>query len=264
MHTEKKPAHVFTSSGSTENTELVESKQVMFAFCQNDIAFMAHNGMGMFQNKKASRNLRALCSLYPESVQIIVKKGGKIQSIQDLRGKKINIGLPGSGVRINALQILQAVGLNIKKDFANVKELPLPIAVEEFKEGKLDVIFVTSAYPAKAVQKLASQTPVKLISLEEKTVNKIVRKYPFFIPIHISQKAYKGVKGNVRSVGVTAMIITHKDTPDEKVKTFLEHLFKSIPVLSKESLQANYISKEQAQTGMSIPMHKAAKKFFGK
>ena len=257
----RKTVKAFATSGSSENCRLVQQQKVTLAFVQNDIAFMAANGTGLFKNRPLCANIRAICSLYPEAVQIIVKKQAAIHSLADLAGKRINIGPKGSGGRINALQILEAAGLP-QKNFALVDEKPLSIATADFKSGKLDALFITSAYPAKLIQSLASEYPVRLVSIEQKGITALRRQYPFFIPIKISQKASPGLKAEVQTVGVTAMLITHKDIPDATITFFLENMFANLSQLAKQSLQANYISLKSAETGISIKPHRAAKAFF--
>ena len=251
----------YPSSGSVENCNLVEKNSVLFAFSQNDIACMAYNGTGLFKNRPALTNLRALCSLYPETVQIIARKKSNIKSIKDLAGKKVNIGSKGSGIRINALQILETANFGIK-NIAKVYELSVQKSVEAFTKGEIDVLFITSAYPVGLVQDLAISVPIRMVSLDKKHIKKLTKKYPFFIPVEISQKAYAGVQDNVSTVGVTAMLITHKDTPENDVKLLLNNIFKNTEKISQQSIQANYITLKNARKGLSIELHKAAKKFF--
>lgn len=223
---------------------------------------MAYNGRDLFKGSQV-KDIRALCSLYPETVQIVVKKDSKIKTLKDLVGKKINIGAKGSGVRINALQILKACGMELKS-FAAVEETDFSEAIKQIDEGKVDAMFLTSAYPAKLIQDLTREEPVRLISMSENTVQKITRKHPFFIRIKVAQNAYTGEKDEILTVGVISMLITHKDTPDEKVKLILDKLFGNLSQISKVSLQANYISRSKAKEAISIPVHPAAEKYFEK
>ena len=266
LTTTKKSPHTvkaFVTSGSSENCRLLQQREVTMSFVQNDIAFMAANGTGLFKDRTRCADIRAICSLYPEAVQIIVKKQAAIDSLADLAGKRINIGPKGSGIRINALQILEVAGLS-QKDFARIDERPLSIAIADFKNDKLDAIFLTSAYPAKLIQSLSGAYPLRLVAIETKVITALCRRYPFFIPIKISQKAYPGSQAEVQTVGVTAMLITHKDVPDATVTFFLEKMFANLSLLAKQSLQANYISLKSAETGISIQVHPAAKAFFAR
>ena len=254
-------ARAYDTGGSMENVALAGAGEVLYAFAQNDIAYMAYNGAGLFQDRVPLSNLNALCSLYPEAVQVVTLKSSNLRSIKELSGKRIDIGLADSGVRVNALQVLKAAGL--KPDaFAEVRGRRIGEALDDLAAGVVDAVFVTAAYPAEAVQRLAFTTPIHLISLDEALFGEIERRYPFLIPVTLPQKTYPDMGEECRTVAVTATIVTHKDTPDHRVKAFLDHLFANVDALSRGSLQAYYISKSTAATGISIPLHRAARQYF--
>ena len=257
----KNRARAYDTSGSMENVVLADAGEVLFAFAQNDIAYMAHNGTGLFQDRVPLGNLTALCSLYPEAVQIVTLKSANLTSIRDLGGKRIDIGLADSGVRVNALQVLKAAGLK-PEQFAAVEGRPIGAALDDLAAGGVDAVFVTAAYPAEAVQRLAFDTPIHLISLDDALFEEVKRRYPFLVPVSLPRNTYPGMAEDCRTVAVTATIVTHKDTPNHRVKAFLDHLFANVDALSRGSLQAYYISKATAATGINIPLHRAAKQYF--
>ncbi|WP_372364680.1 TAXI family TRAP transporter solute-binding subunit [Candidatus Uabimicrobium sp. HlEnr_7] len=249
----RKMAKTYNTSGSQENCELVEKQQVLFAFTQNDIAAMAYNGSELFEGKKASSDLRAVCSLYPEAVHIMA--GKKITDISQLVGKKINIGAPGSGARANALQIIKAY--NLKLEQFEIFEYGFKDAVNALQKKEIDALFTTRAYPTKLIQ----NTSANFLSVTS-AVQDLLTKNHSLIAINIPKNTYSYARKEVNTVGVTAMIVTHKDTPKEKVQQFLDTLFKNVSTMTQQSSQANYISPENAQTGISIPLHDAAKSYF--
>lgn len=253
-------ARSVSTGGSEENCRLVEAREVEFAFSQNDIAHMAHTGTGLFERDVPLKNLRALSSLYPEAVQIVTLKKSGIRALGDLRGKRINIGVKGSGMRINALQVLEAAGLGLA-EFAEVRGSGREEAVQQLREGQIDALFLTGAYPANDVLQLASSHSVKLIPLEEEVTDALKQRYPFFIPVHIPRNTYPDMEQEGLTVAVTAMLIAHRDTKNERVEFLLETIFSDVPALSQGSLSAYFISKGKASVGISIPLHPAAKRF---
>ena len=120
--------------------------------------------------------------------------------------------------------------------------------------------FLTSAYPARSIQELASRTPLHLLPLDEKTIAALTRKHPL-IAVTIPKNTYVGLDRSVATVGVTAMIVTHRDVEDRTVISFLDRLFGDVGGLSKFSTHAGSISVEKAKTGVSIPFHPAAAEY---
>ena len=255
-------AMAFQTAGSMENVTLVNRGEVGFAFVQNDIAYMAHSGVDLFKDVPPMSNLRALCSLYPEAVQVVTLKSSGIDSLAGLEGKAINVGSPDSGVRANAIQLLESAGLSLA-DFSKVSSGSIGRAVAELERGEVQAIFITAAYPAGALTELAGTHHLKLISLDEGLRDRVLAQHPFFIPITIPANSYPGVDEDYRTVGVTAMLVTHQATPADKIEDFLGHLFDNVQDLSRGSLMAYYISKDpaKAMAGVSIPMHSAAKAY---
>ena len=255
-------ARAFPSSGSLENCRLVEQGEVLFGYSQNDIAQMGFSGTDLFDRQAPLKNLRALCSLYPEAVQIVTLRGGP-RSVAALRGKRVNIGGPGSGVRQNALQVLAEAGLQLR-DLAAVHDAPLSQAMTDLRERRIDALFFTSAYPNRALYKMAEKTPIDLVPLAPGTVDKLRVRHPYLAPLELPANTYPSVKDKRLTVQVTAMLVAHRDAPADKVRTLLETLFANVPALSRGSLQAYFISKQTALSGVSIPLHPAAKRFFKK
>lgn len=251
---------VYQTSGSIENCRLVERREVLFGYTQNDVAHMGHGGTEMFEEQIPLKNLRALCSLYPEAVQIVTLKGSGVRRLQELQGKRINIGPRGSGARVNALQLLRGVDLSLR-DFSEVQLKSIPEAIKELAAKKIDAFFLTSAIPNPALYKMAGKTPVDLVPLDQETVAKLRERHPYFLPLEVPPNTYPGMKAKRLTVQVTAMLITHRDTPGKRVETLLSQLFANVAALSKGSLQAYFISPRTALSGVSIPLHPAAERY---
>jgi TRAP transporter TAXI family solute receptor len=236
---------------------------VLFGYSQNDIAHMAHKGTGLFEGKIPMTGLRALCSLYPEAVQVVARADAKIRDLQELRGKRVNIGGEGSGVRVNALQVLRAVGLTLR-DFKEVHREGIPEALDLLHRGRLDAFFLTSAYPNRALYKLADKTPIEIVQLDSATVDRLTARYPFFSALSLPPNTYPGMRQGRRTVQVTAMLVTHANTSAARVRALLTELYSNVDTLTRGSLQAYFITRDRALQGVSIPLHPAAKTFFGR
>jgi TRAP transporter TAXI family solute receptor len=256
-------ARSYRTSGSAENCRLVERREVLFGYSQNDIAHMGLKGTELFEGQIPLSHLRALCSLYPEALQIVARRSSKILTVTDLRGKRVNIGPNGSGVRLNALQVLRAVEISLR-DLKQVGRKEIPAALDDLRRGHIDALFLTSAYPNPALYALADKTPIDLVPLDQATVEKLIARDPFFTRLSLPAKTYPGMEQPRVTVQVTAMLVTHRDTPAARVKSLLTNLYSHVGELTRGSLQAYFISKKHALQGVSIPLHPAAKAFFGK
>jgi TRAP transporter TAXI family solute receptor len=256
-------AYAFETGGSIENAQLVDANEVLFAFAQNDIAYMAYEGVGLYQERIPTRDIVALCSLYPEAIQVVTRADSDVHTLADLRGKRIDVGVLRSGVRVNAVQVLRAAGIRLN-DAAELSARPMDEALAALREGQVDAVFLTSAYPNRALTRLAGITPIRLVPLGEEVVAKLLAKHPFFVRVPIPARTYPDQSEAVLTVAVTAMLITNRTTPAVRVEQFLEHLYAHVPDLSRQSLQAYYIARDKGLVGLSIPVHPAARAFFEK
>lgn len=258
-----RPFRSYPSSGSIENCRLVQHQEANFGISQNDVAWMALNGEGqdLFEEPYPMKSLRAVCALYPEAIQIITLKSSSLRTIQDLKGKRVNISVKGSGTRVNALQILGAYGFSTD-DFAELTELNTTQAIAALKSGKIDALFLTWALPDRSIERLASEQPLHFIPIELGMQKQLSERMPYLFEFVIPRNTYLGLDQDVPTMGMTAMLITHGDTPDEQVKIVLDTLFENLEGISEESIQANSISRKTATQGISIPLHKRARLYF--
>lgn len=250
----------YQTDGSVENCTLLQNKSVDVAIVQSNIAAMAFRGQGLFKKSGPLRDLRALASLYPEMVHVIVTKKSGITTLEGLRGKRIDIGLPESGSRVDALRIIEALDYRLS-DFAEVREKGLAGAIDALKNGKLDGFFITIHAPARALQDLAASEEIRILPLNEKRVRDLTSK-GIYIPYTLPAKTYPGQVQPVTTIGLTSMLIGNQAMPDERVSELLDTMLKSVNAVARKEMRAAFISRQTAQTGISIPLHPAAEKFY--
>ena len=250
------------TAGSVENLRLVNEGKVDFGLAQNELAAMAYRADSLFQTSTPMSELRSLGSLFPEPMQIIVAKSSAIQSVEDLRGKMIGIGLPGSGSRVNALMVLDAHGL-FESDFTKVLEVDLGGSVAALRSGQLDAFFVTVAAPAREIQNLAATFPIRLLSLSSAAIERLREVSPYFVPMRLPAHTYSSQEEPVDTLSVTAMLVTLEQTPFDQVDQLLDTVFTALPT-SNQRVSTALVSKENAQKGLSIPLHPAAEAFYAR
>jgi TRAP transporter TAXI family solute receptor len=249
------------SNGSVANVAAIAAGTAQSGFVQSDIAYWAYNGTGVYSGRPRVEVLRAIANLYPESVQLVVRKGAGIKSVPDLRGRKISLDEPGSGTLVGARLILQAFGLTEKDLLAQY--YPAQRVADSLKDGTIDGFFSVSGYPQSAVADLAATIGIELVPITGPEVDKLVAQFPFFSIEEIPDDAYKGVAG-VKTVSVHALWVTSSKQPEELIYKVTAALWNPATrkLLDSGHIKGREIRLETATIGLCIPLHPGAEKFY--
>jgi len=247
-----------STGASAENVRLLRDKQAEIAFIQNDIAEYAVNGTAMFEQDGKIDAFQALGSLYDETIQIVVASDSNINSVADLKGKRVSVGAPGSGTEMNAQQILEAYGL--KFDDTQLQRLSFADSAKAIQDGQLDAAFQTAGTPTAAITELAATTGVKIIPIDADKIDAIIAKYPFYVKTVIPGNTYSTVPNEVATVSVKSMLVIRADLSEDLVYNVTKAIFENTDKLGHA--KAKEIKVENALAGVSIPVHPGAKKYF--
>jgi len=262
MNRQEEQISTIRTRGSSANCRLVRDERVDAAFAQNDIAYMAHRGVGQFDGEEPMAQLRALCAVYPEAIQLVVGASSDIDSVTDLRGRRVDLGPKASGTRVNAEQVMDSAGID-PDEITLVQGKQVGEALDDLVAGEVDAVFVTGVYPFPEIAAHAARVPLRIVSLDEALVAQLWQDAPFMIPITIPAQSYPGQRDAVRTAGVTALLIASEDLPDEDVRQLLDALLGQGDTLARHSAQAYFISRDTADRGISIPLHPAARAYLG-
>jgi TRAP transporter TAXI family solute receptor len=249
------------SNGSVANVAAIGSGSAQSGFVQSDIAYWAYTGTGIYNGLPKVEVLRAIANLYPESVQLVVRKGTGIKSVPDLRGKKVSLDEPGSGTLVDARLILSAFGMT-EKDL-QPQYFPAQRVADSLKDGTIDAFFSVSGWPQSAVADLAATVGIELVPIAGPAVDKLIAQFSFFSADEIPDGAYKGVAG-VKTVSVHALWTTSSKQPDEviyKVTAALWHPA-TRKLLDSGHAKGRDIRLETAIEGLGIPLHAGAEKYY--
>jgi TRAP transporter TAXI family solute receptor len=247
------------TNASVANVNLLNGGSVQLAFIQNDISYYASEGVEMFADNQVS-GLQALATLYPETVQIITLDKSGINTVADMKGKRIAVGAAGSGVEANARQILAANGITY--DDINVQYLSFAEAANGLKDGNIDAGFITAGFPTAAIQDIAAQHNVVLIPVTDETADKLIAQYPFYTRVTIPAGTYPKQDEDVQSVAVKAMLVTTEGMDEQMAYDVTKAIYTSLDKLKAAHSVGALITKESAKDGISIPMHPGAEKYF--
>ena len=190
------------TQGSVENAR-IGAKEADYALIQSDVAAQASAGEGPFAQGGAVTSLRALGSLFPEPVHVVVSAGSPIRTVADLRGKRVAVGAPSSGTRADALAVLAANGLD-PKDLGEARDEGMEGAAAQLRAGRLDAFFATVGAPTRQLQRLATRHPIRLLSLDPAAIERLVTRNPGLVRLVLPANTYPEQKENVTTVAATA------------------------------------------------------------
>lgn len=247
------------TGASAENLRLINKGDAEYAIVQNDVMDYAYNGTDLFSGEKLA-NIMTIGTLYPEVVQIAVSKDSGIKSIADFKGKRISVGDAGSGVEFNAKQILEGYGLtfdDIKKSNLSFKE-----SAEAIQNGTLDGCFITAGVPNSALQELAFTAGLILIPVDGAAADAICAKYGYYTQTTIPAGTYKGTDTDTAALAIKATLAVNAKLDEATVYEMTKALFENLTDLGNAHAKGKEVSKEAAVTGVSVPFHPGAAKYF--
>ena len=245
--------------GGEENLRLLRDGKVSLALAQGDVALQAYEGKDAFANDGPYSSLRAVGSLYPEPVHVLVRADSGLKAIADLAGKRVAIGLPGAASRITAVRVLQAHGLGIKE--ITPLELTIGDALIALRRGGADAVIQVIGVPADSVRDALDQVPLRLLPLAPPAVESLVAANAGYFAYTIPPGTYSTQKDAVRTVATAALLIAGTDLSETEIGTVTRLVFaRGRDFTARGSAQGTQVSVATARQGLSVPLHAAAGK----
>ena len=257
-------ATVESTGGSVFNINAVMNGDLEFGIAQSDRQYQAVHGLAEWKDKGPQKDLRAVFSIHPESVTLVAAVDSGVKTIQDLKGKKVNIGNPGSGQRQNAIDALEAVGIDINKDI-QAESIKASEAASLLQDGRIDAFFYTVGHPSGAIKEATSGARKVLIAdVAGPGIDKLLAKYPYYAKAIIPIKLYPGAKNDkdVQTFGVKATLITSAKVPDEVVYAITKEVFDNFEAFKKLHPAYGTLTKQKMLEGLSAPIHPGALKYY--
>lgn len=245
-----------SSNASADNIIALKDGEAEIAFTQTDVASDAVEGRNAFDGDPVDTVL-AVGSLYPETVQIITTKKSGIETVEDLKGKKVSVGAPGSGTYVNAEQILEIHGLSM--DDIDAQNLDFGESAGGIKDGNIDAAFITAGTPTGAVEELQATAEVNVLPVEADKAKELIEKYPYYAEDTIEEGTY-GLESDVDTVAVMAMIVVKDDISDDVVYDITKSIYENADSIAHA--KAEFISLDSALDGIGFDIHPGAKKYY--
>jgi TRAP transporter TAXI family solute receptor len=255
-------ATVESTGGSVFNVNAVMAGDLEFGVVQSDRQYQAIKGIANWKDKGPQEDLRAVFSIHPENVDLIVAVDSNINSIKDLKGKRINLGNIGSGYRKNAIDALAANGLDYEKDF-NAESIKAAESPGLIQDGRLDGAFYTVGHPSGYYKEATSgRRKVKFIPITN--IESLLEKYPYYAKSKTRMELYPGAanKEDIPTFGVKATFVTSIKVSEDIVYAITKEVFENFEDFKKLHPAYGGLEKKDMLMGMSAPIHPGAMKYY--
>ena len=253
---------VESTGGSVFNVNAVISGDLDFGIVQSDRQYQAIHGKAEWKAAGPQKDLRAVFSIHPEAVTLVAARDAGIKGIGDLRGKRVNIGNPGSGQRQNAIDALSAAGIDYKTDL-HAEQVKASEAAGLLQDGRIDAFFYTVGHPSGAIKEAtAGNRKVRIIPITDTAA--LLGQYPYYAPAAIPIKFYPGTdnKTDVPTFGVKATFVTSSRVPDDMVYAITKEVFENLDQFKKLHPAYEALTPEGMLQGLSAPIHPGAMKYY--
>lgn len=249
------------SNGSVSNVEAISAGVLEAGLVQADVAHWAYTGTGVFAKKQKRADIRAIASLYRESVHVVARRESGVNVMNDLAGRRVSLDEPGSGTLVDARIVLDAYELE-ERDLKPIYIKP-QFAAEKLTEGTLDAFFIVAGFPTKSVMELTSRNAATLIPVDRDVATRIQSMYPFLTPSVIPADTYPGVPAT-GTLSVYAQLLVSASLSDELAYKITRELWseRTMRLLEKGHPKGSEIRLESALQGIPIPLHPGAEKFY--
>ncbi len=253
---------VESTGGSVFNVNAIMAGDMEFGVVQSDRQYQAVKGLAEWKEKGPQKTLRAVFSIHPESVTLIAAVDAKIKSITDLKGKRVNIGNHGSGQRQNAIDALEAVGIDYNKDL-KAENIKASESAGLLQDGRIDAFFYTVGHPNGSIKEAtAGRRKVSFASITG--IDSLLAKYPYYAKSVIPHTLYPGAKNDtdIDSFGVKATFVTSTRVADEVVYAVTKEIFENFENFKKLHPAYQNLTKSAMLEGLSAPIHPGAMKYY--
>ncbi|MDH3335223.1 MAG: TAXI family TRAP transporter solute-binding subunit [Rhodospirillaceae bacterium] len=251
-----------STGGSVYNINTIRAGELEFGVAQSDWQYHAYHGTSKFKDAGAFKDLRAMFSVHPEPFTLIVRKDSGINKFEDLKGKRVNIGNPGSGQRGTMEVVMEAFGMK-NSDFALASELKGSEMAAAICDNKIDAMIYTIGHPAAAIKEASTACEVKLVDVKGAPIDKLVKENAYYRVATIPGGMYTGTPNDVTTFGVGATFVTSAKVPDEVAYIVAKETMKNIEEFRKlHPAFANLDPKTMITDGLSAPLHPGAIKAY--
>ena len=253
---------VESTGGSVYNINTIKGGELEFGVAQSDWQYHAVNGTSKFEGDAAFPGLRAVFSVHPEPFTLLVRADSGIDSFEGLKGKRVNVGNPGSGQRATMEVVMDAFGIGMD-DLALATEYKGSEMAKQICDNNIDAMIYTIGHPAAAIKEATTTCDVKLVSVTGAPIDKLVSENPYYRVATIPGGMYAGNDQDTTTFGVGATFVTSADVSDDVVYVVAKSVMENIDDFRQlHPAFANLDPAEMVADGLSAPLHPGAEKAY--
>ncbi|WP_319532455.1 TAXI family TRAP transporter solute-binding subunit [uncultured Cohaesibacter sp.] len=253
---------VESTGGSVYNINTIREGELEFGVAQSDWQYHAYHGTSQFEEKGPFEDLRAVFSVHPEPFTVVARADAGIKNFQDLKGKRVNIGNPGSGQRGTMEVVMEALGWT-KDDFALATELKAAEQSAALCDNQIDAMVYTVGHPSGSIQEATTACDSVLVAVDGPAIEKLIADNSYYRSAVIPGGMYRGNDADTNTFGVGATFVTSAKVSEDTVYTLVKAVFDNFDAFKKlHPAFANLKPEEMATAGLSAPLHDGAAKYY--
>ncbi|MET0066261.1 MAG: TAXI family TRAP transporter solute-binding subunit [Candidatus Thiodiazotropha sp.] len=252
---------VESTGGSIFNLNTIASGELDFGVAQSDWQYHAYKGTSKFSERGPNSDLRAVFSIHSEPFTVMARKDSGIKSFQDLKGKRVNIGNPGSGQRGTMEVMMDRVGWS-KEDFKLASELKATEQARALCDNKIDAMVYVVGHPNASIKEAATACDTRLVPVEGKTVASLVSDTPYYATAVIPGGMYRGTDTDTRTFGVKATLVTSASLDENVVYELVKAVFDNLDDFRKLHPAFAHLKATEMLEGNSAPFHPGALRYY--
>ncbi len=253
---------VESTGGSVFNINTIKAGELDLGFAQSDVQYNAAKGLAQFKEGGAHGDLRAVFSVHPEPFTVLARKEANIKSFADFKGKRFNVGNPGSGTRASMEELLVAIGWKLS-DFSLASELKADEHGSALCDGKIDGFFYGVGHPSANIQDPTTSCGAKLVSITGPLVEKLIADKPYYAKAVIPGGLYPNNAEGAQTYGVLATVVASSKAPAESVYQVVKAVFDNFDEFKKlHPALANLKPESMVKDGLSAPLHEGAARYY--
>lgn len=253
---------VESTGGSVFNVNAIRNGELEFGVAQSDVQAQAFNGDGNFSDQGAMENLRSVFSVHPEPFTVVARADAGIESFDDLEGKRVNIGNPGSGQRALMDLLMERKGWD-SSTFAQASELQAAEQSQALCDNNIDAMVYSVGHPSGSIQEATTACDSVLVNVDGEEVAALVDEFPYYRTATIPGGMYRGTDEDTTTFGVGATFVTSADVPADVVYEVVKAVFENIDQFKGlHPAFANLTPEEMAADGLTAPIHEGAARYY--
>lgn len=251
-----------STGGSVFNVNAIKAGDQEFGMTQSDVQFNAVKGVAQFKDTGAVSDLRAVFSVHPEPFTVLARKDAGVKTFEDFKGKRFNIGNPGSGTQASMDELLAALGWK-RTDFSLASELKADEQGTALCDNKIDGFYYGVGHPSAAIQDPTTGCGAQLVGIEGAAIDKLVADKPYYAKATIPGGMYANNPNPTNTYGVVSSLVTSANVPDDVVYNLVKAVFENFDEFKKlHPAFANLDQKAMVKNGLSAPLHPGAEKYY--